>query len=172
MAFLIREATLQDLPELARLHVKTWRDTYEGILTERELNVPTVEIRERQWRKTLAEEDNRVFCFVVENEQAALVGFASGKPHDSGDFAGQLSKIYLLHEYQRQGLGSRLMGHVARRFLACGVVSMILFAEARNPSCRFYEALGGEALPDDKGEVSGAYGWRDLLSLASACPTQ
>jgi len=43
-------------------------------------------------------------------------------------------------EYQRQGLGRRLVGHVARRFLGQGIGSMVLFGEARNPSCAFWDA--------------------------------
>jgi len=49
---------------------------------------------------------------------------------------------------------------------------MVLFAEPDNPSCRFYEALGGERLLDAKGELHGAYGWRDLQSLAAICPVE
>jgi ribosomal protein S18 acetylase RimI-like enzyme len=43
---------------------------------------------------------------------------------------------------QRLGLGRRLFGHVARRFLACAIDTMMLFSRAENPSCGFFEALG------------------------------
>ena len=84
-------------------------------------------------------------------------------------FAGELNKIYLLRDYQRQGLGRRLVGHVARRFLSQGIASMVLFGEARNPSCGFWDRLGGERLYAANREFHGAYGWRDLRSLASKC---
>ena len=136
---------------------------------------PTYEIRERQWREAFGVTDGSWFCFVVEGRHGELVGFAKGVPYnhsDLPDFAGELSKIYLLGAYQRRGLGRRLVGHVARRFLSQGVASMLLFAEPHNPSCRFYEALGAERLLDDTGIFHGAYGWRDLQSLASICPTE
>lgn len=48
---------------------------------------------------------------------------------------------------------------------------MLLFADPGNPSCRFFEGLGGERLRDANGKVSyGNYGWRDLQALASQCP--
>jgi hypothetical protein len=46
----------------------------------------------------------------------------------------------------------------------------MLFSQAENPSCAFFDALGGERLLSAAGEFHGAYGWRDLRSLATACP--
>ena len=168
MALIIREATSADIPDLAHLHVKTWNATYPDVLSP-----PTYEIRLRQWREAFQSTDESVFCFVVEDENGQLVGFAKGVPHDGlADFSGQLSKIYLLKEYQRQGLGRRLVGHVVRRFLTQDITSMVLFADAQNPSCGFYEALGAERLLDDAGNFHGGYGWRDLRRLAAICPVE
>jgi ribosomal protein S18 acetylase RimI-like enzyme len=170
MSLMIREATAADIPALAELHVKTWNATYPDVQKK-----PTYEIRERQWREAFEVTDGSWFCLVIEDQSGELVGFAKGTPYDHRDlpdFAGQLSKIYLLREYQRRGLGRRLVGHVARRFLRQGITSMVLFAEPRNPSCRFYEALGAERLLDEAGNFHGGYGWRDLRSLASICPIE
>ena len=167
----IREATADDIPALARLHVVTWNDTYPGVRSP-----PTYEVRERQWREAFAADDGSWFCFVVERDDGELVGFAKGKRYaspDQPDYAGELNKIYLLREYQRRGLGRRLVGHVVRRFLGQGVDSMLLFADAGNPSCGFYEALGGEKLREPDGTTSYAnYGWRDLRRLATLCPVE
>jgi len=77
-----------------------------------------------------------------------LVAFAKGTLHDGGvpGFAGELNKIYVLRQYHRQGIGRRLVAHVARRFLDQGVGSMLLFGDARSPSNGFYERLGAERL--------------------------
>jgi ribosomal protein S18 acetylase RimI-like enzyme len=170
MSFAIREAIAADIPALADLHVRTWNATYPDVVKK-----PTYEIRERQWREAFAVTDGSWFCFVVEGPGGELVGFAKGVSYDHADppdFAGQLSKIYLLREYQRQGIGRRLMGLVARRFLSQGFASMLLFAEPQNPSCRFYEVLGAERLLGRKGDFHGGYGWRDLECLAAICPIE
>lgn len=168
---IIREAVAADIPALTDLHVRTWNATYPEVEKK-----PTHAIRERQWREAFAVTDGSWFCFVVEGPNGELVGFAKGTPYDHRDlpdYAGALSKIYLVAEYQRQGLGRRLVGHVARRFLSRGVTSMLVFADAGNPSCRFYEVLGGEPLREKNGAISaGNYGWRDLQSLASVCPIE
>jgi len=48
---------------------------------------------------------------------------------------------------------------------------MVLFGTPQNPSCAFFEALGGERLFAKTGEFHGGYGWRDLQRLASICPS-
>jgi L-amino acid N-acyltransferase YncA len=156
----IREATAADIPALARLHVTTWNATYAPLL----MWGPSYEIRERQWREAFVRQDPAWFCFVVERPDGQLVGFAQANRSDHPEFAGQLDKIYLLPEYQRLGLGRRLLGYVARRFLSQGIDSMWLFGDARNPSNRAWTALGAEKTDPDPG--TGNYGWRDLQSLA------
>lgn len=167
MAFIIREAALTDVVALAELHVRTFNETHgEGS------NNPSVEIRERQWRPILEENAGARFCLVIESAEGNLIGFARGVPYNHPglpEFGGELNKIYLLHAFHRQGLGRRLLGQVARRFLAEGNGSMLLFGDAHNPSNGFYEAMGAERLLDAEGRFHGGYGWRDLKRLVSRC---
>jgi GNAT superfamily N-acetyltransferase len=165
--FTIRDAASTDAPALADLHVRTFIETHGGE------NPPTVEIRERQWRDILGKADASDFCFVIENSDGELVGFARGVPYNEPEpvgFSGTLNKIYLLKKYHRRGLGRRLLGHVSRRFLSQNITSMLLFGGADFPSNGFYEHMGAERLIGDNGEFHGGYGWRDLQSLAAACP--
>lgn len=167
-SFLIREAVTEDVSALAALHVKTWAETYW--LT---LRPPTFRTREWQWKDQFKKNDGSWFCFVIENSNKQLIGFAKGKKYSHNDlpeFSGELNKIYLLRQYQRLGLGRRLFCHVARKFLSMGIHNMVLFGVAENPSCHFHEAMGGEKLYSKKGEFHGGYCWRDLQQLASICP--
>src|SRR5262245_31726083 len=97
-----RDATAADIPALAQLHVITWNATYGG------RRGPSYELRERQWREAFDRVNGSWFCFVIEREDGELVGFAKGlrcEDDEHGGFSGQLNKIYLLHDYQRLGLG-------------------------------------------------------------------
>lgn len=163
-SLVIREATAADISALAQLHVTTWNATYAPML----MNGPPVAVREHQWRESFATQDGSWFCFVVDNSRGELVGFAKGRRSDHPEYAGELNKIYLLREYQRMGLGRRLVGHVARRFLSQGITSMWLYGDARNPSSHVWLALGAVKTDADPG--SGNYGWRDLQRLAERCP--
>jgi GNAT superfamily N-acetyltransferase len=163
MTFRIRDAMVEDAPALAVLHVRTFRETHGG--------GPGVEVRQEQWRTILGHADPSDFTFVVEDDSGALVGFARGRPHDGAipDFAGELNKIYVLRQFQGIGLGRRLIGRVAERFLGLGVRSMLLFGDARNRSNGFYEHLRAERLVSPSGEFHGGYGWRDLSAVAVQC---
>ncbi len=169
-SFIIRDALPSDVPALAALHVKTFNETHGE-----SPKGPTYELRESQWQQAFDSKDKSWFCFVIENENHELIGFTKGVPYnhnDLSDFSGELNKIYLLRKYQQQGLGRRLVGHVARRFLSQGISPMLLFGDAKNPSNGFYEALGAEKLFAKNGEFHGGYGWRDLQKLALICPVE
>ncbi len=161
----IREATAADVPALARLHVAAFDETHGP--------GPSFEVRERRWREIFQSPAGGWFCFVVEDQGKELIGFAKGQPYahpDQPAFAGQLNKLYLLRRFHRGGLGRRLLGHVARRFIRDGIHSMLLFGDARSPSNTFYERLGADKLFAPNGEFHGGYGWRELGKLVALCP--
>ena len=167
--FMIREASVSDLPALAALHVETWNETYGGRYK------PSLQLRTNQWQEQFAAGTDDWFCYVVENENGALIGFAKGERYASKDlpgYSGQLSKIYLLRRYQRLGLGKKLLCYVARRFIKMGVNDMVLFGIPQNPSCSFHEAMGGKKLFAKNGEFHGGYGWKDLHALVRLCPNE
>jgi len=160
-SFTIRQATSQDIPVLARLHVTTWNATYAPLL----MKGPSYEVREQQWQEQFEKREPGFCCFVAEAPSGELVGFAQGARSDHPEYGGLLSKIYVLKEYQRMGIGKRLLGHVARRFQSLGVNSMWLYGDARNPSSAVWLALGARKTDPDPG--NGNYGWSDLHGLAT-----
>lgn len=150
-SFVIREAKDYDVTALASLHVKTWNETYNG-------RGPGLQVREHQWRELFKDKERTWFVLVIENKKGELVGFAKGQPyhhHHLPGFNSELNKIYLLREYQRLGLGRKLVGQVARKLLESGMTNMVLFGTPQNPSSGFHETLGAERL-HSKGEYSRA----------------
>ena len=164
----IREAVVDDIVDLAQLHVTAWNQTYPFVK-----RTPTFETRAYQWNELFKVKDQTWCCFVVVNSKGELVGFARGKPYtDELKFDGELNKIYLLKTYQRLGLGRRLVAQVVHRFLTQGINSMVLFSEPSNPSIRFYEALKGRRLYAANGAFHGGYGWDNLKDLATSLAEQ
>jgi ribosomal protein S18 acetylase RimI-like enzyme len=159
-SFEIREARADDVPALAALHVATFKEAHG------QRGAPNYELREAQWRAAF-ERGLNWFCYVAEAPDGRLVGFAKGELHDGSvaGFEGELDKIYVLRAWHHSGIGRALVEQVARRFLAQGVRSMLLFGDARNPSNGFYERLGAQRLFSPRGEFHGGYGWRDLRHL-------
>lgn len=157
-ALTLREAVAGDIATLAALHVATWNDTYAPLMTG-----PPVAVREQQWRQAFADPKGW-FCYVLAHPSGELVGFTKAL------VGGELNKLFLTRDYQRMGLGRRLVGKVVQRFLAAGVPSMSAYVDPRNPSCGFFERLGGEWLIEPDGHVNFSwYVWKDLLALAKLC---
>ena len=163
----IRDATLEDVAALARLHVATFQETHGG--------GPSADVRAQQWSQILAASQPPAFCLVLQNGNGELIGFVRGIKHSDAldsDIEGELNKIYLLKAYQRRGLGKQLLCAAADRFVEHGLNSMLLFGDARSPSNAFYEAMGAEKLYSNSGEFHGAYAWRNLRELAAGLNAQ
>lgn len=105
-----------------------------------------------------------------------MVGFAGGGAERSGNLKcdGELYAIYLLQAEQRRGLGTLLFQRFVTELRSRGFGSMAVWVLARNPACRFYEALGGKLISEKTIERDGesfvevAYGWPDLRELAGS----
>jgi ribosomal protein S18 acetylase RimI-like enzyme len=168
--FVFREATFSDVTDLAKLHAATWKETYESIYPQN-LNWPSAELRESQWRGLFKNSDESWFCYVTENDSSELVGFAMGKKYnhsDLPDFQGELNKIYLLRNYHCLGLGRKLFNYVAKKFLQQGIYSIVLFSDPQNPTGKFFEHLEAEKIYAKNGAFDGGYCWRDLKKLKLA----
>lgn len=153
-----RNLTIDDVAELAQIHVMTWNETYSpgG-------NGPSVQLRENQWRDKFNKKDESWFAIGVENIREEMIGFAVGKRYTHNEeYKGELDKIYLLQTYQRMGIGTKLLKECVRRFRQMGINSIVLFGIPQNPSCYFHEAMGGERLYSKKGEFHAGYGWKDI----------
>ncbi len=162
-SFIIREATEKDIVPLSQLHVKTWSDTYPMVMKP-----PSFAIRERQWRELFSNKERNWFVYIIEKKDGSLIGFVMGKFDEDG--SGNLNKIYLLREYQRLGLGKKMYCLVVKRFLSLGIKRMTVFAEASNPSCWFYEKMGGQKMRNADGSLNyGNYEWNDLGMISKLC---
>ena len=169
---LVREARLPDAPQIAQVHIDSWRTTYTGIVPEDFLAGMSYEDFEARWHGWLGVEESVVY--VVESPSARIVGFAFGGPQreeDHSAYEGELYAAYLLGEHQCKGLGRQLLGAVAKGLARQGKTSMLAWVLAENPSRRFYEVVGGKLLGREEIEIGGvmleevAYGWEDVRVL-------
>ena len=173
---LIREATAADVPQIARVHVDSWRTTYAGTVPADFLEGMSYEDFEVRWRGWMSESGGYGIFYVAELPPDQIIGFASGGPRREGqypEYEGELYAAYLLRDYQHRGLGRWLIDAVAEGLAAEGKRSMLAWVRAENPSRPFYEALGGKLLGSQDIEIGGvtlnevAYGWDDTRNLTA-----
>jgi len=169
---IVRQAFPSDAEAIARIHVETWRSTYAGLLPDRVLAGMREANHRATWNGTLAagRERGREMVLVAEQAKTGVVGFVSAGrvrgPLEGYD--GEVYTLYVLPDFQNQGVGSRLLEGAFQRMGEQDIHGVMLWVLARNPSRFFYEAMGGLAVATRKERLWGvvlreiAYGWPDL----------
>ncbi len=165
---MIRAATILDAPEIARVHVASWRTTYGGLLADDFLASLDDAGYEERWKRALAEGSMRIY---VAEDAAEVVGFASGGRERAGEsgFGGELYAIYVLQPAQRRGFGRELVRAVVGGLEELGLSDMIVWVLRDNEAARgFYERLGGTLVRSQPITIGAttleevSYGWRRL----------
>jgi L-amino acid N-acyltransferase YncA len=120
----LRPARIEDAPQIARVHVDSWRAKYSGIMPEDFLAAMSHEDFEVRWHGWLGGESGvRATLWVVESSAGKVVGFASGGPRRDESYPRYESELYTVYpssRHQRRGLGRRLLGMVAGGLSADG----------------------------------------------------
>lgn len=168
----IRQATDDDANGIAKVHVESWRTTYRGIVPDDFLDGMSDETSAARWRRIAKQNTPGYAMFVAEDEGGNTVGFANGGRERSGDanYDGELYAIYLLQSHQRKGIGQALFEHIVQHLTNNGFRSMLIWVLAENPSCQFYESMGGIPIREQEIEIGGkrlreiGYGWIGLGS--------
>jgi ribosomal protein S18 acetylase RimI-like enzyme len=174
----IRIASIEDAPELASMHVASWRETYAGILPDAMLSALSVEGRTAMWDRILRDPekaDSTIVHLVEDGDR--IVGFGScGSQRlatlKKKGYDGEFGAIYVLRAFQRQGVGKRLMSTMALDLASRGFSAASLWVLRENAVARaFYERFGGQVI-DVREDVRGgatlvevAYGWANLKPL-------
>lgn len=164
----VRPARVADASAIGRIHVETWRDTYAGMLPDRVLVEMSSGMEGGQWSRVLNEGRDRVY--VAESDGAGIVGFGScGKARAGAlGFEGEVYTLYVLPDYQGQGIGRLLLEALFKQLQSDGYRSALIWVLQDNPAGFFYEAMGGRPAASRTERLWGAdvaeraYGWDDL----------
>lgn len=158
MNITIRTATIEDVPGMAAVRVVTWQKAYAGIVPAEYLNQLSIERSIEGWRKNLfLQPDPNDVCFVAENENGQIIGFAIGGAERDGDpvYRAEIFAIYILTEYHHLGIGRLLVKHSVKALQQKGFNNLIIWALTANPNVKFYESLGGRPLRRKEQEIGG-----------------
>jgi ribosomal protein S18 acetylase RimI-like enzyme len=162
---LIREATVADCAAVAEVHVRSWRESFAGVVPQTFLDKMSVERRARAFESRFSDASYRMY--VAEVAGRGVVGFADfGEPREAIDgYEGELYAIYLLPEFQRRGIGERLFNRGVRFLNESGKRSLYLLALSVSPYRSFYEKMGGRVVGRKQIDLEGVmfdelvYGW-------------
>jgi GNAT superfamily N-acetyltransferase len=159
------------------VRIESWRTTYRGMIPDAYLDGMQIEASIALWDRVLTAGPNTTSVFVAD-QAAEVVGFACGTrlKEPKHGFDAELAAVYLRRDFQRAGLGRRLVGAVIDAQRAHAATGLLTWVIAGNKGARaFYEGLGGELVVEQPFQwdgmdlVEAGYGWRDLCTLGAAC---
>ncbi len=176
----LRRATVADAQAIAAIRIEGWRISYRGMIPDSYLENMQLDENVLHWRTILqalpAKEDSLCVYVAVNDEE--IVGFVSAMklPEAKLDKDAEINAIYMRPQWQRCGIGKRLLHKATRSLQAMGCTSCVIWVIDGNSQARnFYEELGGEILVEQDFNWDGleltevGYGWQDLnVPLASA----
>ncbi len=163
----LRPAAPADARAIARIHVETWRTTYPGMLPDKALIDMTVDNKARSWRHALAQPGAAGAILLAEMPGDGAIGFASAgnNRHANLPFAGEVQTLYVLPDWQNQGIGRQLLNGCFAALRGRGLASAVVWVLADNPARFFYERMGGRRAGERDETLWGtslheiAYGW-------------
>lgn len=159
----VRPATVRDAPDVARIHVETWRQAYKGIVPDSYLDGLSVERRAEFWGKTLSE--STAGTLVAVDARGAVVGWASfGASRDEdGRGLGEVYAVYLQAADWGKGIGRELMAAAERGLAEQGFSVFTLWVlELNSWTRRFYEKAGYKP---DGAKKAVTLGGKELIEL-------
>jgi ribosomal protein S18 acetylase RimI-like enzyme len=139
----IRNATVADAAEIARIHVEAWRSAYRDIIPKRYLADLSVENREKRWANALAE--STAGTRVAVDENGVVVGWTDfGPSRDAdGEGLGELYAIYLDPSHWGLGIGRGLLNDAVEKLRDRDYPAITLWVLEDNARTRrFYEKSG------------------------------
>jgi GNAT superfamily N-acetyltransferase len=172
----IRRAVLGDSRAIAEVHVKSWQETYKGILDQNFLDNLKVESREKIWLEALNSKKEIKPVFAAETDEGQIVGFSSFGPERTKRFGadGELYAIYLLEKYQGNQVGTKLFLAGVKELFKAGFSTVLVWVLADNKSRQFYEKFYPEKANEEEITIAGtkcveiAFVWRDIKGLINS----
>lgn len=143
MPFTLREPALPDAPQIAELHVATWREAYSQLLPEEFFTEEHVQGRYRMWNHLLRNPRKEWMIRIAESS-GQIIGFAFAGPSFSPEGREvprdrQLFSIYVAAAHYGTGVGQALLDATA------GDGPAMLWVAKDNPrAVAFYRRNGFE----------------------------
>jgi ribosomal protein S18 acetylase RimI-like enzyme len=174
----IRVGIPSDAPALGSMHVASWRETYAALLPDKMLSSLSVEARSAAWAKIMQEPaTGRSTVIYLAEHDGAIVGFGScgaqrTESLKNKGYDGEVSAIYVLREFQKRKIGTRLLRAMSSDLIRRGFSAVALWVLRDNARARrFYERYVGQVIAEREDLRDGtvlvelAYGWPDLRAL-------
>ena len=159
----IRPATEADIPLLRDLAQRIWRECYPGIITPEQIEFMLGWMySEEEIRRQLAAK----IPWEIAEHDGEPVGYLSWQREDDGRV--KISKLYVLPQHQRRGLGRRMLEHICEHARTAGSHAVWLQVNKRNErAIGAYLKAGFHIANEAVFEIGGGFVMDDYLMTCS-----
>jgi GNAT superfamily N-acetyltransferase len=142
----VRRGGLLDIHGISEAYAESWKSTYEGLAPEMFVKGMTVQAAKQIFHESLQPNPYSYFLHVAETDEGRIVGFVDGGKERSHPEKGigEIYAIYLLKEFQMQGIGRKLFEAARQSLIEAGMKSMVVWVLDNSPNKRFYLSTGGK----------------------------
>ncbi len=142
----VRKANILDIDDMCKVNTETWLTTYKDILPKEVLDqrITSEPTRIINTKNDLIKNPDNIKLVGLVDEK--IVGMALAGESETPSFkdAGEIYNLYILKEYQRLHLGSKMFQRAVSELIKQGYTDLVLKCIVNNPACKFYENKGGK----------------------------
>ncbi|MEM6800164.1 MAG: GNAT family N-acetyltransferase [Bacteroidota bacterium] len=154
MHYQLRKAQREDIPQIAALLVKSWREHYHYFLPSSFLKHMSVEKQIARHERYYTEQ---IEYLIVEGENEDLLAFASHGPMRGEEMTcdWELYTLYVASHAQGKGIGSALLGELSRQAKQ-HASNLGVWVMEQNPFKSFYEKHAFKAVSQMHMEIGNS----------------
>lgn len=153
----IRNATVNDITEVAKLHIDSWNKTYKGIIDQDYLDTMKNNLDKRTQRMKNEFNLRKMIVATIDDEIVAFSEFTLTNEFSKDlDIDCELCGLYVKNEYIGTGIGSIVFNYVKNTFIKNNKKKMGLWCiKENNNAINFYKSKGGIQVAEKKFELAG-----------------
>lgn len=142
----VRDATLADVPDLARVHLRAATTAYREIIPP-DVPAPTESQLAAEWEAALTDASPAAVLVGAVGER--VIGTVAVRPFPDDPRFGQLRRLYVEPAFWRRGIGTLLHDAALHRLRSAGFSTGVLWVLEHNHAARtMYERRGWKVVPD------------------------
>jgi GrpB-like predicted nucleotidyltransferase (UPF0157 family)/RimJ/RimL family protein N-acetyltransferase len=143
----IRQATADDVPNIAEVHVRSWQAAYRGILADDLLDSLSVTEREGRWLALLGNTEHHWLNLVAEDGNGGLAGFCAvttpSREAKEDELLPEVGALYVDPDRWRERAGGAMLIAACERLKKRGWQEVVLWVLPENRrALAFYARYG------------------------------
>ncbi|MCX6824962.1 MAG: GNAT family N-acetyltransferase [candidate division SR1 bacterium] len=142
----IRKATIEDIPEMARINAECWKHNYKGIIAQNILDAISVEEKKVRWTSNFEERQKTAVMYVKEID-GKIAGFIGGSKNNDATvpYENEITMVYVDVAQQGKKIGKELFERLLEdeKFVHCASFFLRTLRDNMQ-SNSFYKKMGGK----------------------------